>query len=200
MARMILSRSVKLSPSLLARKILCIGYVPAPFTESDRLRFQGLHAVTTMRVIARHLQLGYRLLKVERGGNGYRIDLLFESICTGRKRLNEVKSSKTIREVHRIQAALYAALPEHMNIEEIAVSNREIDEILSSEFIQEVQQRAQFTRQFLSTDPDTAATTYTPHEDCCYICGNKGCPFLPTQLQSKPHLHVRVSPESKGPE
>jgi hypothetical protein len=116
-------------------------------------------------------------MKVEGGGCGYRIDLLFESISTGRKRLNEVKSSKTIREVHRIQAALYAALPVHMNIDEIAVSNKEIDEILSSDFIEEVQRRAQSTRQLLIADPVTAGTTYTPHEDCCYICGNNACHF-----------------------
>jgi len=197
---MILLRKVKLPPSLLARKILCIGYVPSPFRDFDRLKFQGLHATATIRVIARHLQQGYRLMKVERGGNGYRIDLIFESISTGRKRLNEVKSSKTIREVHRIQAALYAALPVHMNIDEIAVSNKESDEILSPDFIDEVQRRAQFIRQLLIIDPVTAATTYTPHEDCCYICGSRSCPFLPTQLQSKPQLHVRVSPESKAPE
>jgi len=168
---------LRLTPSLLARKILCMGYVPAPFRDSDRLKFQGLHAMTTIRVIARHLQLGYRLMEVERGGGGYRIDLLFESISTGRRRLNEVKSSKTIREVHRIQAALYAALPVHMNIDEIAVSNREIDEILGSDFIEEVQRRAQSTRQLLIADPVTAASTYTPHEDCCYICGNSACHF-----------------------
>jgi len=174
---MIGSRPMGLSPSLLARKILCMGYVPTPFRESDRLKFHGLHAMTTLRVIARHLQLGYRLMRVEQSGGGYRIDLLFEAISTGRKRLNEVKSSKTIREVHRIQAALYAALPLHMNIDEIAVSNREIDEVLSPDFVEEVQRRAQFTRQLLMADPVAAATTYTPHEDCCYTCGNSGCYF-----------------------
>jgi len=138
-------------------------------------------------------------MKVEQSGGGYRIDLMFESISTGRKRLNEVKSSKTIREVHRIQAALYAALPVHMNIDEIAVSNKEIDEILSPDFIEEVQRRARFTCQLLSTDLVTAATTYTPHEDCCYICGSRSCPFLPIQTQSKPQPHTRASPESKGP-
>jgi hypothetical protein len=184
---------MKVSPSLLARKILCMGYVPAPFREADRLKFQGLHAMATIRVIARHLQLGYRLMEVERGGGGYRIDLLFESISTGRRRLNEVKSSKTIREVHRIQAALYAALAVHMNIDEIAVSNKEIDEILSSDFIEEVERRAQFTRQLLITDPVTATSTYTAHEDCCYICENRSCPFLQTQPQSKPQLHATVS-------
>jgi len=193
MASMSIQPTLRLAPSLLARKILCIGYVPAPFRGSDRLKFQGLHAMTTIRVIARHLQLGYRLMKVERGGNGYRIDLLFEAISTGRKRLNEVKSSKTIREVHRIQAALYATLPEHMNIDEIAVSNKETDEILSSDFIEEAQRRAQSTRQLLITDPVTAASTYTAHEDCCYVCGNRSCPFLPTQPQSKPQLHATVS-------
>jgi hypothetical protein len=185
--------ALRLTPSLLARKILCMGYVPAPFRDSDRLKFQGLHAMTTIRVIARHLQLGYRLMKVEQGGGGYRIDLLFEAISTGRKRLNEVKSSKTIREVHRIQAALYVPLLMPMNIDEIAVSNKEIDEILSSNFIEEVQRRAQSTRQLLIADPVTAASTYTVHEDCCYVCENKSCPFLSTQPQSKPQLDATVS-------
>jgi len=138
-------------------------------------------------------------VKVEHGSGGYRIDLLFELISTGRRRLNEVKSSKTIREVHRIQAALYAALPVHMNIDEIAVSNKEIDEILTSDFIEEVKRRAQFTCQLLINDPVTAATTYTAHEDCCYICGNRSCPFLPTQLHSKPQLPFRVNADLERP-
>ncbi len=109
MALMTVQSTLRLPPSLFARKLLCTAYVSAPFNQVDRLKFQGLHAMTTIRVISRHLQLGYRLMEVERGGNGYRIDLLFEAISTGRKRLDEVKSSKKIREVHRIQAALYAA-------------------------------------------------------------------------------------------
>ncbi len=169
-----------LAPSLLARKMLCSAYVPAPFNENDRFKFQALHAVSMIRVIARHIRSGYRLTDIERRGKGYIIDLLFEAASTGTRRLDEVKSSKTIRDVHRMQAALYAALAVHMNIDEIAVSNREIDEILSSDFIEEVERRAQFTRQLLITDPVAATTTYTPHEDCCYICGNSACHF---QLQ-----------------
>jgi hypothetical protein len=114
-------------------------------------------------------------MKVERGGNGYRIDLLFESISTGRKRLNEVKSSKTIREVHRIQAALYAALPVHMNIDEIAVSNKETDEILNPQFIENVRRQAESMREMLVNNPMEAATRYTPHDDVCYTCANPAC-------------------------
>jgi hypothetical protein len=134
--------------------------------------------MTAIRVIARHLQLGYRLMEVERGGNGYRIDLLFEAISTGRKRLDEVKSSRTIREVHCIQAALYATLHLHTIVDEIAVSNREKDEILSSEFIDDVRRRAEITREFLENNVEAAASRYTPHKDVCYTCANEACPFL----------------------
>jgi len=167
----------RLSPSLLARKILCVAYVPKPFGEEDRFRFQILHAFSMIKVIARHLRSGYRLTDIERRGNGYRIDLLFEAISTGRKRLDEVKSSRTIREVHRIQAALYATLPRHTNVDEIAVSNKETDEVLSSDFIERVQRQVQLTRQLIISDPMGAAIRYTPHEDCCYTCGNTACPF-----------------------
>jgi len=166
----------KLPPSLLARKILCIAYVSAPFDEKERFRFQALHAMTVVRVIARHLKMGYRLRSVERGGNGYRIDLQFEAIYSGKTRLVEVKSSKQIREVHRIQVALYP----HANADEIVVSNRETDEILGSEFIEEVQRQAEITRQFLTDHLERAAITYTPHQDCCYTCANSNCPFLPS--------------------
>ena len=174
MAHMNVQGTLRLPPSLLARKVLCTAYVSAPFNERERLRFHGLHAMTVVRVIARHLKMGYRLKTVERGGNGYRIDLLFEAIYSGKTRLAEVKASKRIREVHRIQAALYP----HASADEIVVSNRETDEVLSSKFIQEIQRRAELTRQSLMDDPAHAATTYTPHLDCCYTCANSSCRFL----------------------
>jgi len=162
----------RLPPSLLARKILCSAYVPAPFREEERFKFQALHALTVVRVIARHLKMGYTLKSVERGGIGYRIDLLFEA-SSGRTRIVEAKSSKQIREVHKIQGALYP----HTDVDEIAVSNRDSDEILSTEFIQEIQRRADLTRQFVTNDPLGARSRYTPHADCCYTCANLGCPF-----------------------
>jgi hypothetical protein len=137
--------------------------------------------MTAIRVIARHLQLGYRLMEVERGGNGYRIDLLFEAISTGRKRLDEVKSSRTIREVHRIQAALYAGLSVHRNIDEVVVSNKENDEILNSHFVEDVHRRAEITREILMNNTEEAATKYTPHKDICYTCANTSCPFIPNK-------------------
>jgi hypothetical protein len=166
------------SPSLLARKILCSAYVPAPFNQEDRFRFQALHAIAMIRVIARHIRSGYRLTDIERRGKGYIVDLLFQAISSGIKRLDEVKSSRTIREVHRIQAALYATLHLHTIVDEIAVSNREKDEILSSEFIDDVRRRAEITREFLENNVEAAASRYTPHEDVCYTCANEACPFL----------------------
>jgi hypothetical protein len=177
MASMTLQKPQRLSPSLLARKILCVAYVPKPFGEENRFRFQTLHAFSMIKVIARHLRSGYRLTDIERRGNGYRIDLLFEAISTGRKRLDEVKSSRTIREVHRIQAALYAGLPIHSNIDEVVVSNKENDEILNSSFIEDVHGRAEATREMLANHPYEAAIRYTPHDDVCYTCGNTACPF-----------------------
>jgi hypothetical protein len=167
-------RGTRLPPSILARKILCTGYVSAPIEDEERFRFQALHAMAIVRVIARHLKMGYRLRSVERGGRGYRIDLLFEG-SSGRVRIVEAKSSKQIREVHKIQAALYP----HADADEIAVSNREVDEVLDPEFIQEIRQRAELTRALLIDDPARAETTFTPHQDCCYTCANSGCPFLP---------------------
>lgn len=174
---MTLQKLQRLSPSLLARKILCVAYVPKPFGEEDRFRFQTLHAFSMIKVIARHLRSGYRLTGIEQRGRGYIIDLMFEAISTGRKRLNEVKSSKTIREVHRIQAALYAGLPIHGNIDEVVVSNKENDEILNPSFIEDVHRRAEATREMLVNHPYEAATRYTPHDDICYTCGNTACPF-----------------------
>jgi hypothetical protein len=175
---MTVQSTLRLPPSLLARKILCSAYVPAPFTEADRFRFQALHSVSMIRVITRHLRSGYRLMDIERRGKGYVIDLLFEAISSRRKRLNEVKSSKTIREVHRLQAAIYAALCPCADIDEIAVSNKEKDEILSSDFIESVQQRAKLTREFITNNSGEAAVRYTPHKDICYTCANTSCPFI----------------------
>jgi hypothetical protein len=175
----VVGAALRIAPSLLARKVLCSAYVASPFTPEDRFRFQGLHAIAAIRVIARHLKVGYRLRCVELCGKGYRIDLLFEADSSGRTRIVEVKSSKRICEVHRIQAALY----DHPMADEIVVSNRESDETLSARFIQDTRRRAEITRQLLASDPEHAASKYTPHSDVCRICANSACPFLSNTIR-----------------
>ena len=177
MASMTVQLGLRIAPYLLARKILCLGYVSAPFSNADRFKFQALHALAMVKVIARHLRSGYSLVDIEQKGRGYRIDLLFQEISSRKIRLDEVKSSKRIRQVHLLQAALY---PCSIAVDEIAVSNREIDEVLSSQFIQETRRRAEITRQLLANNSDCAVTTYTPNEDCCYICANSSCPYFST--------------------
>jgi len=90
-------------------------------------------------------------------------------------RLVEVKTAKRIREVFKIQAALYFPLS---GADEAAVSNGVAEELLTLAFIERTQTQAKVTSQLLSTDPLGALKTYTPHEDACYTCGNKTCPFL----------------------
>ena len=164
----------RLPPSLLARLILCPAHVPAPFDENSRFRFQAWHAITTLKVLARHLRLGYRLKSIERCGNGFRIDLTFES-PTGRQRLDEVKSARELKEVHRIQAALYW----RPGIDEMALSNGQIDVVLPTEYIEYVQAQAKATRDLLSKHPEIAETSFNPNPDVCPICANTRCPFLP---------------------
>jgi hypothetical protein len=170
---MTVHRAPKLTPWLLSRKIICAAYLPAPFNDAERALFLGLHAMTVVKVIARHLRMGYVLKDVERRGNGYRTDLILVS-PSGRRRVSEVKSAKEIKEVHRIQAALYA----NAEVEEIAVSNRNNDEVLDARFVQDILRRAQLTRQLLTQDPSAAASAYTPHHDICGMCANGACPFL----------------------
>ena len=174
-----LDASLRIPPSTLARKILCLAYLPSPFEAEGRFRAQAFHAIAVVRVIARHLKMGYRLSSIERGGSGYRIDLLFEAVSTGRTRIVEVKGSKQMREVHKIQAALYS----HAESDEIVVSNREIDEVLVRDFIEQIRRRAEVTRQLLASDPARAATAYAPHDDVCYTCANLGCPYLSSTTQ-----------------
>lgn len=185
---MTVGANVRVPPSLLARKILCFAYLPAKFDETQRFKFQALHAMAVLRVIARHLKMGYQLEGVERVRNGHRSDLSFKIISSTRKRLVEVKSSKHIRDLHRIQAALYSS----DLTDEVVVSNRETDEVLTPEFILEVWHRAEITRQFLATNPVAAAITFSPNDDCCYTCGNKTCPSL-AQAETNPR-----SPPPRG--
>jgi len=159
-------------PSLLARKVLCTAYVSAPFDSESVSKFHGLHASAAMRVISRHLKLGYKLDSIEKRGAGFRTDLIFTKPNMG-SRLVEVKSANRLREVHQIQAALYP----NDRYNEIVVSNRHQDLILTPEYIEEARGRAHLIREFLAHDPEKAAIKYTPHEDVCYTCANESCPF-----------------------
>jgi len=108
-----------------------------------------------------------------------RIDLVFET-PTGRTRIVEVKSAKEIREVHKIQAALYR---KDLG-DEVVVSNRSQDVVLDPGFIYQISVEAEDVREFLAKDPKKAAVTYRPHKDACYTCGNTACPFLGMQNAS----------------
>jgi hypothetical protein len=139
-----------------------------------------MHAMTLLKVVGRHLKAGYILKQVECFLGKARIDLLFQDPM-GKVRLAEVKASNKIREVHKIQAALYAA----PNIDQIVVSTNNEDQVLTPQFIEEIRKRSEDTIQFLSSDPAEAARTYTPHEDSCYICANSSCPFLSKTIYGK---------------
>ena len=163
-----------LSPSILSRKMMCLAFEPAPFDPTTRLRFLGLHAMAAVATIKRHIALRYRLRSIEKSSKGFRVDLLFDT-PTGKIRLVEVKSGSNIRNIHCIQAALYWK----PGIDELVVSNQRTDQLVTSQFIMEVAEKAEITLKLLESDPQTAATTFTPNSDCCYICANAACPWLP---------------------
>jgi hypothetical protein len=164
----------KLSPSNLARLILCPAYIGAPFDPESRLKFQGLHAIAVLRVIARHIKQGFLLKSLERRGRGFRIDLEFQK-PDGKIRIHEVKSARELSEVHRIQAALYW---ENGRCDEVVLSNGTTDEVLASEYIEEVRRRAEATRRLLRDSPERAANSFTPNPCVCRTCTNHRCPFL----------------------
>lgn len=166
---------LSLPPSLLSRKMICAAYVPAPFDDSDRFRFQAYHALAIVKVIKRHLKIGFALRGIElRNENGYRNDVVFIR-PDGMTRAVEVKSGKTLTEVHRIQAALYWSPGA-----EIAVSNGNVDIVLSAEYISSVRERAEEVRKLLTERPDIAVGSFNPVFGVCRICSNKSCPFLPS--------------------
>jgi len=135
--------------------------------------------MTMLRVIKRHLQLGFILRAVEaRNENGYRNDLSFMD-PQGKLRVVEVKSAKQLAEVHAIQAALYWT-PEC----EVVVSNGNEDRILSDEYVCAVQKQAQTTRQLLTDHPEVAGSMFNPVPEVCRICANKHCSFLPHEQDS----------------
>jgi len=166
---------LRISPSILARKIVCPAYVAAPFQKNDRFLFQALHAMAVLKVLRRHLKLGYRLKSIEKRGHGFRIDLSFIS-PSGRIRVNEVKSAKQLGEVHRIQAALYYW---GEGCDEVVLSNGDVDIVLPEDYIYAVQKRAHETLQLLTQHPDIANVSFNPKPEVCRTCANAHCPFLP---------------------
>jgi len=168
----------KLSSSRLARLIVCPAYVPSALNAQDRFRFQALHAITVLRVIARHIRQGFQLKSLERRGRGFRLDLEFLA-SDGRVRVSEVKSARNLNEVHRIQAALYWDEGTH---DEVVLSNGTTDIVLAREYVEEVHRRAEITRRFLTQNPDRAAVSFRPSPCVCRICANYHCPFLPNKV------------------
>lgn len=163
-------------PSLLAKIILCLAYVHAPFDKRELLKFLGFHAMTMVKVLKGYYRTKrWILLSPEHAGNGCRIDLLLLHLLTGIVRLVEVKTSKRIREVHKIQAAL--CFP-YSGADEAAVSNGEIEELLSPSFIDHTLTKKKIVEEILAKDPLRAARTFTPHPDSCYTCRNMSCPYL----------------------
>lgn len=163
-----------LAPSLLSRKMICTAYVPAPFDDSDRFRFQALHALAVLKVVRRHLRLGYKLLGLEQRENGARIDISFQT-PQGRMRMHEVKSARELNEVHVNQAALYWT----PKWDEVAVSNGDRDLVLTVDQIRRVQEQAEVVRELLINQPDLAASTFTPSDGVCNTCVNHKCLYLP---------------------
>jgi hypothetical protein len=126
-----------------------------------------------IRVIKRHLKLGYSLMAVEAAlGQGARVDLLFKH-PRSQRRIVEVKSAKELSEFHRLQAALYW-VPE---AGETVLSNGSEDIVLPADYITSVQEKAHMVRKLLLEHPDVAATTFNPAPAVCRICANNRCPF-----------------------
>jgi len=180
-------RKRSLPISLLARLIICPAYIAAPFDNESRLRFQGLHAIAVLRVIARHIKRGFQLKSIERLGNGFRFDLEFQS-PDGRVRRTEVKSARELTEVHKVQAALYW---EKGRQDEIVLSNGLTDIVLSTEYIEEVHQRAEVTRHLLTEHPEEAVSLFKPNTCVCHVCANARCPFVPATPIADPKNSVQ---------
>ena len=177
---------LRLPPSLLSRKMVCSAYLPAPFDNADRFRFQALHAIAVLKVVRRHLKLGYRLQALEHRENGSRVDIWFET-PQGKMRMNEVKSAKNLNEVHVNQAGLYWT----PKWDEAAVSNGDRDLVLTVDQIRKVQQQAKLVRELLINQPDLAASTFTPSNGVCNTCVNHKCPYLP-KIAAIRSLPVRI--------
>jgi hypothetical protein len=165
----------KISPSLLSKKMTCPAFTPSPMSKHDWFHLMGIHALTVLKVITRHLAAGYILERIEAKVNNGRVDLIFGNTIVGRKRRVEVKSAKEIRLYAKYQASLY-----WNGKDELVISNSTADIILSSEFMENAIELAEETQAFIAERPEEAAKTFRPHEEVCRICSTC-CPFLPSR-------------------
>ena len=168
-------RKFKLSPSLLSKKMTCPAFTPSPMSKHDWLLLMGIHALTVLKVITRHLAAGYMLERIEAKINNGRVDLIFGNTLVGRKRRVEVKSSKEIRLYAKYQASLY-----WNGKDEVVISNSTADIVLSPEFMENAIELAEETQALIAEHPEEAAKTFRPHEEVCRICSTC-CPFLPSR-------------------
>jgi hypothetical protein len=177
-----------LSPSLLSKKMVCPAFTPSSMSKKDWFHLMGIHALTVLKVIARHLASGYILEGIEARVNNGRVDLIFTNTADGKKRRVEVKSAREIRLYAKYQASLY-----WNGKDELVVSNSTADTILSREFMEDAIKLAKETQDFLTQRPEEAAKTFRPHEEVCKICANPFCPFL---LAKNNLAHGEVKNES----
>lgn len=163
------------SPSQLARKILCRAYLPEEFPRGlAGLHLRWRHSDETIGVQRQLFAKGCCVVGVELQANGGRLDILAIT-PDGRKIAVEVKSHRgEFRELDKIQAALYWT-PE---FDCVAVANRHEMEIMTPEFVQEVRTAANITCECLGKQPELAASTFTPHPDVCATCRNLRCPYF----------------------
>ena len=166
------SPSKKYPASVMCRKILCSAFEAAPFPEKKRQLFAEKHAYATIRTIKRHLEESYQLIGLETRTETGRRDLIFAG-QDGHKRISEVKSGHQITEADKIQAALYW----EPGYDEVVVSTRFEDLLLPPTFICKVRVAARLAMELLITQPEVAATKFTPHPAACSYCANKKCAF-----------------------
>jgi hypothetical protein len=171
---------LKLSPSLLSKKMVCPAYLPSTMSDKDRFHLMGIHALTVLKVIARHLAEGYILECIEAKVYNGRIDLIFRNGVDGKKRRVEVKSAKKIHLYAKYQASIY-----WNGRDELVVSNSAADIVLSRQFIEEAIKLAKETDAFISEHPEEATKTYRPHNGVCRICGNHECPSKSTTISGQ---------------
>lgn len=142
-------------------------------SKHDWLNLMGIHALTVLKVITRHLAAGYILESIEAKANNGRVDLIFKNTIVGRKRRVEVKSAKEIRLYAKYQASLY-----WNGKDEQVISNSTADIILSREFMENAVELAKETQALITEHSEEAGKTFRPHEEVCRICSTC-CPFLP---------------------
>lgn len=164
-----------ISPSQLARKILCKAYLAEEFPRGlTGLHLRWRHSDEMIGVLRLLLARGFCVDGVELQSNGGRLDI-FATAPDQRKIAIEVKSHRgEFRELDKIQAALYWT----PQFDCVAVANRHAIEIMSPQFVQEVRTTANIIRERLQQQPELAAVSFTPHPDACAACQNPRCPYF----------------------